>query len=162
MYSFNNDTKVLSSFQLEPFYHPFVTAGQYAIHYLQKDPGKVVQVCYDDGVALTAGELAKLGLRLAKNLSREGFRVGDVIGFVAKNTTYVAPLVLASLLIGAPCSTLDPSFEVSEIALIFKQTKPKIVFCDHDNYMNVTEALGSINNESEVLTVDEKFDGIKS
>lgn len=160
MYSFNSETKVLSAFQLQPFYDHFVTAGQFALHYLQRDPSKIVQVNYDDGVAVSAGEMAKLGLRIAKNLLKEGLKFGDVIGLVAKNTTYVAPLVLASLIVGTPCSTLDPSFEISEIAHIFQQTKPKLVFCDHDNYDNVAGALISIENSSEIILIDERIEGM--
>lgn len=161
MFSFDSETKVLSSYQLQPFCNHFVTAGQYALHYLQRDRAKVIQVSYDDGVSLTAGEMAKLGLRIAKNISKEGLKLGDVIGLVAKNTTYVAPVVLGSLILGTPCSTLDPTFDVGEIAHIFKQTNPKIVFCDHDNMSNVEKALNSINNGSEIITIDQRVEGMK-
>ncbi|CAG9797793.1 unnamed protein product [Chironomus riparius] len=161
MYSFDSETKVLSSYQLQPFYNHFVTAGQHALHYLLRDPSKVIQISYDDGVTLTAGEMAKLGLRIAKNVSKEGLKLGDVIGLVAKNTTYVAPVVLGSLILGTPCSTLDPTFDEGEIAHIFKQTNPKIVFCDHDNMKNVEKALQSINNGSEVITIDQRVQGVR-
>jgi acyl-CoA synthetase (AMP-forming)/AMP-acid ligase II len=161
MFSFDSDTKVLSSYQLQPFYNHFVTSGQHCLHYLQRDPSRVIQVCYDDGVSLTAGEMAKLGLRIAKNVSKEGLKLGDVIGLVAKNTTYLASVVLGSLIIGSPCSTLDPTFDESEIAHIFKQTNPKIVFCDHDIINTVENALKSINNTSEIITIDQRVEGMK-
>lgn len=157
---YNRDTKILSGAQIEPFYYPFVSAGQMVLHYLQRDPSKIVQVNYDDGVELSAGELAKLGLRIAKNLSSmEGLKQGDVIGLVVKNTSYVAPLILGSLLIGSPCNTLDPTFEENEIAQIFHQTTPKIIFCDHDNWEVVVEALKRCKNTSEVWSIDEKMAG---
>lgn len=157
---YNRESKILSGAQIEPFYNSFVSCGQMVLHYLQLDPRKTIQVNYDDGVELTAGELAKLGLRVAKNLSfMEDLKQGDVIGLVVKNTTYVAPLILGSLLIGTPCNTLDPSFEENEIAQIFHQTKPKIVFCDHDNWEVVIEALKRCESSSEVWTIDEKIAG---
>lgn len=159
MFSYDSETKILSGIQLEPFYHQNLTAGQAALHYLQREPSKICQVNYDDGTEISAGEMAKLGLRIAKNLTKEGFKLNDVIGLVAKNTTYVAPLVLASLLCGTPCSTLDPSFDVNEISHIFQQTKPKIVFCDHDNWAHVVEALKKYESPSEVVTIDEKMTG---
>jgi acyl-CoA synthetase (AMP-forming)/AMP-acid ligase II len=159
MFSFDNESKVLSGIQMEPFYHHNLTAGQLLIHYLQREPSRVVQVCYDDGVELTAGEMAKLGLRVAKNISKEDLKLGDVIGLVAKNTTYVTPLVLGCLLTGNPVSTLDPTFDPNEIANIFRQTRPKLVFCDHDNWDNVIEALKHCDNDAEVITVDDKMTG---
>lgn len=159
MFSFDQQTKVLSGVVIPPFYHPHVTVGQVIVNYLQREPSKVVQTCYDDGVELTAGEMVKLSLRIAKNLTRESFKLGDVIGLVVKNTTYVAPVVLGCLLVGCPISTLDPTFDVKEVANIFKQTKPKLVLCDHDNLEIVTKALHQCDNESEILTIDEKIEG---
>jgi 4-coumarate--CoA ligase len=159
MFSFDSQSKVLSGIPIPPFFHPNVTIGQVIMHYLQREPAKVVQACYDDGVELTAGEMAKLASRIAKNLSSEGFKVGEVVGLVAKNTTYVAPVVLGCMLVGCPVSTLDPTFDSNEVANIFKQTKPKLVFCDHDNFETVTEALQDCGNECEVITVDEILPG---
>ena len=157
---YNRESKILSGSQIEPFYHPTVSAGQMVLHYLQRDPSKIIQANYDDGVELTAGELAKLGLRVAKNLSfMEGLKQGDVIGLVVKNTTYVAPLILGSLLIGSPCNTLDPSFEENEIAQIFQQTMPKMIFCDHDNWEVVIEALKRCESSSEVWNKKKKIAG---
>lgn len=160
MFAYDSETNILSGRDVQPFYHPHVTLGQTIMHYLQREPSKVVQTCYDDGVELTAGEMAKLALRIAKNLAKAGYRLGDIVGLVSKNTTYVAPVILGCLLVGCPISTLDPSFDVGEIANIFKQTKPKLVFCDHDNLDQVAEALKRCALDSERITVDEKVEGL--
>lgn len=159
MFSYDQTSKVLSGVELPPFYHDKVTVGHVILHYLQRDPKKIVQACYDDGVELSAGEMAKLSLRIAGNLVKEGLQFGDVVGLVTKNTTYVSPVVLGCLLVGCPVSTLDPTFDDAEVANIFRQTKPKLVFCDHDNWEVVVEALNRCDNESEALTVDEKLEG---
>ncbi|KAG5676094.1 hypothetical protein PVAND_005948 [Polypedilum vanderplanki] len=161
MFSYDRESKILSGIELEPFYHHNVTAGQLLIHYLQRDPTKIIQSCYDTGVNITAAEMEQLGLRVAKNILKENLKLGDVIGLVAKNTTYVAPLVLGCLLTGNPISTLDPTFDPNEIANIFRQTLPKLVFCDHDNWENVIEALKMCKNDAEVITIDEKMTGVR-
>lgn len=159
MFTYDRESKVLSGFQLSPFYSLNVGVGQIIHHYLQREPSRVVQVSYDDGVELTAGEMLKLSTRIAKNLLKMQLKFGDVVGFVVKNTTYVAPAVLACLYIGAPCSTLDPTFDANEITNIFQQTQPKLVFCDADNYHRVAEALDSCGNECEVIAVDASVEG---
>lgn len=159
MFSYDNKAKILSGMNVLPFFHPNVTIGQVIMHYLQREPSKIVQSCYDDGVDLTAGEMAKLASRISGTLTKEGFKFGDVIGLVAKNTTYVAPVVLGCFLVGCPVSTLDPTFDSNEVANIFRQTRPKLVFCDHDNYDVVVEALNNCNNGSEAVTVDESLPG---
>lgn len=161
MFSYDRESKVLSSYQISPFYYPNIGVGQIIYHYLQREPSRVVQVSYDDGVELTAGEMLKLSTRIAKNLLKQlQLNFGDVVGFVVKNTTYVAPAVLGCLLIGTPCSTLDPTFDANEIANIFQQTQPKLVLCDADNYERVAEALNLCGNECQVITVDERVEGI--
>lgn len=158
--SYDKEKKVLSGPEIPPFYHPNVSIGQVIMHYLQREPGKIVQSCFDDGVELTGGEMAKLATRIAGNLKREGLQLGDVVGLVAKNTTYTAPTVIGCFLIGCPVSTLDPTFTIDEVANIFRQTKPKRVFCDHDNFHVVVEALRQCGNKSEALTIDEKMIGM--
>lgn len=159
MFSFDHNTKVLAGIEIPPFYHQNVTVGQVIMNYLMREPSKIVQACYDDGVELSAGEMAKIASRIARNFQKEGLKLGDVIGMVAKNTTYVAPTVLGCFLVGCPISTLDITFDVNEVANIFKQTQPKLVFCDHDNWDVVSEALKNCGNDCEVVTVDEKLDG---
>lgn len=157
MFSYNPETKILSGIDFPEFFHPNVTLGQILLHYLKRDPSRIVQVCYDDGVELTAAEMIKLSSRAAQNLTKNGIKFGDVIGMVAKNTTYVTPIVLACILIGAPINTLDPSFDSHEIAHIFRQTKPKLVFCDHDNLTSVKMALVEAENQSDVVTITEEI-----
>lgn len=98
MFSYDMKTQVLSGIEIPPFFHENVTLGQVIVHYLQREPARIVQACYDDGVDLSAGEMAKLGLRAAKNLLKTGLKTGDVVGLVCKNTTYQGPLVLGCLL----------------------------------------------------------------
>lgn len=161
MFSYNPETKILSGIDFPDFYHPNVTLGQIILHYLRRDPLKIVQVCYDDGVELTAAEMVKLSTRAARNLIKNEIKYGDVIGLVAKNTTYVTPIVLACILIGAPINTLDPSFDSHEIAHIFRQTKPKLVFCDHDNLTAVKMALEEAKNDSDIVTITSEISDVR-
>lgn len=56
---------------------------------------------------------------------------------------------------------MDPTFDVSEVSNIFRQTHPKLVFCDSDNVEVVTESLKRCDLDSEAITVDEKFEGFR-
>lgn len=161
MFSYNSESKILSGIDFPDFFHPNVTLGQIILHYLRRDPSKIVQVCYDDGVELTGAEMIKLSTRAARNLMKNGIKFGDVIGLVAKNTTYVTPIVLGCILIGAPINTLDPTFDSHEIAHIFRQTKPKLVFCDHDSLTAVNMALDEVESEADVVTITEEMSDVR-
>ena len=47
---------------------------------------------------------------MAQQLQEIGLKKDDVIGFIAKNHHYTAPVVIAAMSIGTPINTLDPTF----------------------------------------------------
>lgn len=153
--SYDRDTKVLSGTEAASIYDEDETLGQFLLRNLRKNPSQIVQTNHDDGAQITAGEMAAFGCRIAKSLSKE-LKFGDVVGLTASNTNYVAPLALGCFLSGMSVSTTDTSFDSKEIAHIFGQTKPKMVFCDHDKFHDVIEALKLCNIECEVTTIDRK------
>lgn len=152
--SYDYRTNILSGASVPQLFHSNASVGQVIIHYLLRDASRIIQTNFDDGVELSAGKIAKLGSITAANLSTL-IKVGDVVGFVVSNTTYVSPLILGCFIAGNPVSPCDPTYDSKEIAHIYKQTKPKLVFCDHDNYSEVQKALASCGIECEVWTVDE-------
>lgn len=156
--SYDRTTKILSGIETLSIYHPNLTLGEFLLHYLHRDSDRIVQTNHDDGVTMSAGEIARLGCQIAAGLLNH-IKVGDVIGIVCKNTSYVAPLVLGGILAGTPVSTVDPIYGSKEISHIFNLTKPNIVFCDGDNISEVKEGLRQCKIDCKVLTVDERIAG---
>lgn len=156
--SYDRNTKILSGIEVPPMYHPKLTLGEFLLHYLIRDSTRIVQTNHDDGVQMTGGEIARLGCQIAAGLLNH-ITIGDVIGIVCKNTSYVAPLVLGGFLAGTPVSTVDPIYTSKDISHIFNQSKPKIVFCDGDNISEVKEGLRQCKIDCKVFTVDEKIAG---
>lgn len=93
-------------------------------------------------------------IRAAQNILKLGYKEGDMIGVIAKNSHNLAPIVFAALSIGCPVNTLDPTFECSDIIHMFSITKPKLVFCDEDNLDRVRESLSSINLTPRIYIFD--------
>lgn len=158
--AFNIETKIFSGPENPKFYKANESLGEFLLKNLREKPLKVVQTNHDDGISLTAGEMAKLGCRIAENLLKQ-LHPGDVIGFHVSNSTYVAPLALGCFLAGIQISTTDPSFDPKDIAHIFSQTKPKIVFCDNTTLGEVEDALSRYENDCQVMTVDEEQANIR-
>lgn len=156
--SYDHNTKILSGIETPSFYHPDLTLGEFFLHYLHRDSTRIVQTNHDDGVKISASEMARLGCRIAAGLLKH-LKMGDVITLICKNTSYVAPLVLGGILAGTPISAVDPVFPFSEIAHAFNLTKPKMVFCDGNNLSKIKEVLEQCEIDCKVLTVDEKVEG---
>lgn len=56
---------------------------------------------------MTCGEIAKLTENFAKNMIKQGFTEGDVVGIVGRNSPYVAPVIFGCPTIGLPISPVD-------------------------------------------------------
>lgn len=81
-----------------------------------------------------------------------GYENGDIFGICAKNSHYVTPIVFASICIGCPVSTLDPTFSKSEFMHMLSTTMPKLVFCDASVYDLVQNCLNDLENNAKVFT----------
>lgn len=91
-------------------------------------------------------------IRAAMNLQNLDYRQGDIIGIVAKNSHFVAPIVYASMCIGCPLSALDPSFSKPELLHMLAITKPKLMFADVNMYDLLQECLQELGNDAHIFT----------
>ncbi|ORX66060.1 acetyl-CoA synthetase-like protein [Linderina pennispora] len=71
----------------------------------------------DDGDSLTLAELESLTTRLASGLYHTvGVRPGDVVAIISPNTIYYPAAVLATLMVGATCTLVNPAYTAREVA----------------------------------------------
>lgn len=56
-------------------------------------------------------EIRKKTIRAAQHLHKMGFGEHDVIGIVAKNHHYLAPIAFASMSLAAALNPMDPNFK---------------------------------------------------
>lgn len=101
---------------------------------------------------MTNEEIRIKTIRAAQNLQKLGFQPNDVLGFMARNSHHVAPIIFAAFCLGCPINTIDPSFQKTEVMHMFSMTKPSLIFCDVDKYELMMECLESLENDSRVFT----------
>lgn len=130
--------------QWSPLYNSNVSLGQVLLTSLSHNSSDVGQICHDDGSEMKNSEIFQHSIRAALNLKDLGLKEGDIIGIAAKNSKFLAPIVIGAFTIGTPINTLDVLFVKEDIAHIFKITIPKIVLCDKENYEEVVKALEMI------------------
>lgn len=97
-------------------------------------------------------EMRSKSIRAAKNLRSLGYKKNQVFGFIASNAPDVAPLVFASLYLGCPMNTIDPSFGKNEIKHMLNVTKPSLMFCDAQVYDLVKSCLDDLGNAATIFT----------
>lgn len=95
---------------------------------------------------MTFDEIRIKTVRAAQNLQAHGYQPKQVVGFMVKNSDFVAPIFFASIAIGCPISPLDPSFKKPELIHLLNITKPVLIFCDVTCYDLLNECLTELGN----------------
>lgn len=101
---------------------------------------------------MTFDEIRIKTIRAAQNLQALGYKPKDVFTLIARNSQHVAPITFASLAIGCPINTLDPSFGRAELNHMMKITNTVLVFCDVECFELVNKCLKELGNSAKIFT----------
>lgn len=159
MAQYDSTTKILTSERLPQIYDPNISVGQVILNVMFRTPNKVIQISDDDGIEVTCSQMATMMTNIAKNLHKIGMKSGDVAGILAANTTYLSPTIFACLLLRLPINPVEKSFTVNQIVNIYRETKPKVIFCDHDIIDKLMAALDVLGYEATIVILTEKING---
>lgn len=163
MAKFIEESKTWETIKLQYPYALNVYMGEHILKKLKETPDRVAQIYHEENFVLTCNELRVSSVRVAQNLMKLGIQPDDVVGVICKNSSQVAFLVTACILIGAPINPLDLSFLVGDIKHLFGQTQPKIIVCDTEIVERVEEALRGLKSDVKVfVTGTEKVKGTSS
>lgn len=156
---FDQRTNIFHGREVPQVYDRCASLGQVLLFNFFKSPEKIIQVSADDGSEISCSEMSVMMTNIAQNLFKLGMRFGDVAGLFATNTKFVSPAIFACSLLGLPLSPLDVSFNVSQIVQIYRETKPKLVFCDHDMAEKLIVALEIMESDARVVILTNRLDG---
>lgn len=154
--TFNSRTKIWTGnvgaykFSLDVYY------GEKLLEALDETPDRVLQINHEKEWRWTCAEVKMSSVRVAQNLTRLGIRPDDVVGFICRNSGNILPLIYGCALIGAPVNPIHISYTKDKIKDMFKMTKPKLVFCDHDLFESTKDALHEIKNKAMIFTLLKK------
>lgn len=160
MATFNPELKVWEGAKVPYNFSSDATIGSEVLKKLAETPDRILNICHDDKVEKTCEETRIESIRIAQNLTKLGFKQGDVCGFICRNGSDLTPALYGSILIGAPVNPLDVGFRKDDIKHMFRQTEPKLVFCDADVYETTRVALSELKSDAKIFTLREKIDGV--
>lgn len=157
--SFNPTKKIWTDPQHPPLYHPNLSVGHLVVNALSTNPHEINQISHEDGYEMKNWEILQFSVRMALHIKDLGLADGDVVGFSAGNSQYVAPVVFGALLSGTTIGTLSPYLEIDELVHILKITRPRILFCDEQNFNLIRKALEAVQNEVPIYVFNHLDDG---
>jgi 4-coumarate--CoA ligase len=161
MATFNSELCVWDGPKVPYAYNYNTSIGAEILNKLSETPERILHLCHDDDTSMTCHETKLASIRIAQNLTKLGYKSGDVIGFLCNNSTFLPAALYGSLMIGAVVNPLDVGFKKDDIKHIFEQTAPKLIFCDHNVYDTVKISIDEMNNNALIVTLREPINGAK-
>jgi len=84
-------------------------------------------------------------MRVASFMRGLGMVQSDIVGIMARNTTHIFSVVYGCFFNGIAFHALNVAFEESKIEKLFDITKPRLIFCDGEEYEKITSATSNLN-----------------
>ncbi|XP_030560343.1 probable 4-coumarate--CoA ligase 3 [Drosophila novamexicana] len=160
--SYDSVEKTWSGPKDKEYYGPDMTLGEVALLILKLHADNVMQIFDPTGETLTGAQLYEQSRRLAHAFQHLKLHRGDVVGISAKNTTYLTEVVIAALLSGTPINPLHPDFDKETVAYMYEITKPKVIFCDLDNYETLAAVKKSLKFKTELILLSGSLPGVRN
>jgi len=98
-----------------------------------------------ENTVLTREELFMNSKRVASYLRNLKLEQSDIVGIIARNTTHIFAVAYGCFFNGMAFHSLNINYEQETIVKLFDTTKPRIIFCDGDEYENVKAATHKLN-----------------
>lgn len=158
--TYDRSNKVWCGPHHQTIFNPSASLGYLILNEFRKTPERITQVSADTGVEVTCHEMRQRTIKMVKHLQTLDLKQGDVVGIMASNSEYLAPVVFACFTLGLPINPLSPVLMESDIVHMYSKTKPKIIFCDAAVTQSLQDSVNKIEEIKPVIyTLIEKVAG---
>ncbi|KAH8364631.1 hypothetical protein KR084_009318, partial [Drosophila pseudotakahashii] len=93
-----------------------------------------------EDTVLTREELHMNAKRVASYMREMGLGQEDMVGVMGRQTTHLAAVAYACFFNGTPFHALHNAYEESTVEQLFGITRPRLIFCDGDEFEKVRAA----------------------
>ncbi|KAH8374862.1 hypothetical protein KR200_007803, partial [Drosophila serrata] len=160
---YDDDLKIWSGDPVEHYFDPHLSIGEIIFHEMRRHPKLIAQISATENTVLTRQELHNNSMKIASYMRSLGLLQSDVVGLIGRNTTHMTALAYACFFNGIAFHSLNISYDQSTIEKLFDITKPRLIFCDGDEFEKVRVATASLdvkiitmrNHSSDSISIDE-------
>ncbi|XP_037950423.1 luciferin 4-monooxygenase-like [Teleopsis dalmanni] len=132
--NFDPQTKIWSGAKQQNYYDRNCSIGQIIFEEMRRRPNKICQISDTENTNTTNTEALLQAIRIAKFFNSIGLSQTDIVGLVDRNTTHMMDVVLACFFTGIAFHAINPKHDDATSKQLFNITKPKIIFCDGQDY----------------------------
>lgn len=84
-------------------------------------------------------------MRVASYMRSLGINQSENVGIMARNTTHIAAVAYGCLFNGIPFHAVNINSEEEVIRKLYALSKPRLIFCDGDEYAKIKAATSDLN-----------------
>ncbi|XP_060655036.1 uncharacterized protein LOC132790508 [Drosophila nasuta] len=132
--TYNEEEKLWHGDDMEVFYDTDITIGDVIFNALKENPKNICQVWHEKNEVISCEETLTMSVRLAQYFKDSGFTHEHVIGILSRNNVHDTHVMFACLFNATPFHAVNPLLEPDVIAALYAITKPKLIFCDGNDY----------------------------
>ncbi|KAH8364634.1 hypothetical protein KR084_009319 [Drosophila pseudotakahashii] len=138
--TYDDKLKIWSGGEKRSLFSPDLSIGEIIFRQMQRHPKLIAQISVTENTVLTWGELHENAKRVATYMRNLGLEQGEFVGIIGRLTTHLTTLAYACFFNGTPYHALHTEYEQSAIERLFGITRPRLIFCDGDDFAKVRAA----------------------
>ncbi|XP_017129317.1 4-coumarate--CoA ligase 1 [Drosophila elegans] len=138
--NFDSNLKIWSGGEKRSLFSADLSIGEIIFRQMESHPKHIAQISVTEDTVLTWEELHMNAKRVAVYLRNLGLEQGDFVGVIGRLTTHMTAVAYACFFNGTPYHALHTEFGESEIKRLFEISRPKLIFCDGDEFEKVRAA----------------------
>ncbi|XP_016960425.1 luciferin 4-monooxygenase [Drosophila biarmipes] len=143
--SYDSDQKIWIGEPAVKYFDSDMSIGEIIFREMRRHPQLIAQISATEKTVLTREELHANSMRVASFLRSEGLLQSDVVGIIGRNTTHMLAVAYACFFNGIAFHSLNISYDRETIEKIYNITKPRIIFCDGDEFEKVRAATAQLD-----------------
>ncbi|XP_017060677.2 LOW QUALITY PROTEIN: luciferin 4-monooxygenase-like [Drosophila ficusphila] len=160
---YDADRKIWSGDQFSNYFDSHLSIGEIIFEEMRRHPQLIAQISATENTILTRAELHANSMRVASYMRSLGLLQSDVVGIIGRNTTHMLAVAYACFFNGIAFHSLNITYDQKTIEKIYNITKPKVIFCDGDEFEKVRAATSELdvkivtmrNHPSDSIRIDE-------
>ncbi|XP_016959717.1 luciferin 4-monooxygenase-like [Drosophila biarmipes] len=143
--NYNVEEKIWSSEKEKSQFGEDLSIGEIIFQEMLRHPKSEAQISDSEKTILLREDLLNNSIRIATFMRKLGLTQTDIVGIIARNTTHVAAVAYACFFNGIALHSLNSTYLPEIIEKLFQNTKPRIIFCDGDEYEKIRSATTKLN-----------------
>ncbi|XP_016981368.1 4-coumarate--CoA ligase 1-like [Drosophila rhopaloa] len=142
--NYDDNLKTWSGGERQSLFPADLSIGEIIFQEMERHPKHIAQISLTDDSVLTREELLLNAKRVASYMRNLGLGQNDIVGVMGRHTNHLAAVAYACFFNGTPFHALHNAYEPSTIETLFGLTKPRLIFCDGDDFEKVRAATESL------------------